>query len=374
MKSNQFDIAIIGSGIVGLAHAWMAARNGLKAVVIDKDPFCQGASVRNFGFVTVTGQRAGETWMRARTSRDLWIELAEAAKIDICHRGLLVVGQRNSAGAVLEAFKSSEMGQDCELLSQPEVTKRFPEVRGDHIWGGLYSPHEIRVESRVAIKQITRWLKETYDVCFLFEHELLDISMPLLRTSKTELYCDRLVLATGSDLSGVAAPYFKDLGVSLTQLQMLRVQPKPGFKIQAAVMSDLSLVRYAGYIGLGAHENLLNELKTEHPESLEAGIHLIVVQSLDGSMVVGDSHHPAEVTGPFAMETVDQLILKHLSETVRLDTCSVTERWTGRYPVMPGDQDALILAPIPDMRIVSIVSGTGASTAFGIAQEVMHNW
>lgn len=374
MKSKQFDIAVIGAGIVGLAHAWMAARKGLRVVVVEKDPFCQGASVRNFGFVTVTGQRSGDTWRRARISRELWIEVAEKANIDICHQGLLVVGQRNSAGTVLEAFKSCEMGSDCELLSRSDVLNRFPEVRSDQIWGGLYSPYELRVESRVAIKQITQWLQETYEVSFLFEHELLDFSMPLLKTSKTDLYVDRLILAPGTELTGVASPYFKDLGISLTQLQMLRIQPQPGFKMHSAVMSDLSLVRYSGYTGLNAHSQLFDELQSEHPESLRAGIHLIAVQSLDGSMVVGDSHLPADLTGPFSQESVDQLILKHLQECLRITNYTITERWTGRYPVTPGDQDALILSPTSDTRVVSIVSGTGASTAFGIAQEVINNW
>ena len=144
--------------------------------------------------------------------------------------------------------------------------------------------------------------------------------------------------------------------------------------MQSAVMSDLSLVRYAGYTGLQAHDNLLDELNSECKASLEAGIHLIAVQSLDGSIVVGDSHHPAHESGPFSQEKVDQLILKHLSDTLQLDTYSTIERWTGRYPVMPGEQDALILAPTPDVRVVSVVSGTGASTAFGIAQDVMNDW
>ena len=45
-------------GNVGLAHALAAARRGLRVVVIDRDAQANGASVRNFGFVTVTGQEA----------------------------------------------------------------------------------------------------------------------------------------------------------------------------------------------------------------------------------------------------------------------------------------------------------------------------
>jgi glycine/D-amino acid oxidase-like deaminating enzyme len=62
---QQFDLAVVGAGIVGLAHALAAARLG-KRVVVDRDAQANGASVRNFGFVTVTGQARGEVWRRAQ--------------------------------------------------------------------------------------------------------------------------------------------------------------------------------------------------------------------------------------------------------------------------------------------------------------------
>src|SRR5580704_2420262 len=81
--SQSYDLAIIGAGVCGLAHALAAARRGKRVVVIDRDAQANGASVRNFGFITVTGQQAGECWRRAMRSRDVWIELAAAAKIAI---------------------------------------------------------------------------------------------------------------------------------------------------------------------------------------------------------------------------------------------------------------------------------------------------
>ena len=49
--------------------------------VVERDQRCVGASIRNFGFVTVTGQPAGDTWRRARTSRDIWARVAPEAGI-----------------------------------------------------------------------------------------------------------------------------------------------------------------------------------------------------------------------------------------------------------------------------------------------------
>ena len=55
----MYDLAIVGAGILGLAHALAASRLGLSTVVIDRDAQANGASIRNFGFVTVTGQERG---------------------------------------------------------------------------------------------------------------------------------------------------------------------------------------------------------------------------------------------------------------------------------------------------------------------------
>jgi glycine/D-amino acid oxidase-like deaminating enzyme len=61
VSQPRYDLAIVGAGILGLAHALAAARQGRRVVVIDREARAIGASVRNFGFVTVTGQSAGPT-------------------------------------------------------------------------------------------------------------------------------------------------------------------------------------------------------------------------------------------------------------------------------------------------------------------------
>ncbi len=88
-----------GRAIVGLAHALAASRLGLRAIVIDRDQRAVGASIRNFGFVTVTGQQQGECWRRAMRSRDIWEEIAPQAGIPVLHQGLAVVARRPEAAA-----------------------------------------------------------------------------------------------------------------------------------------------------------------------------------------------------------------------------------------------------------------------------------
>src|SRR6201999_3125579 len=123
--SQSYDLAVVGAGVCGLAHALAAARRRKRVAVLDRDAQANGASIRNFGFITVTGQQAGECWQRAMRSRDVWAEIAELAGIPILQRGLVVAARRPEARAVLEAFAETDMGKGCDILSAEAAASRF---------------------------------------------------------------------------------------------------------------------------------------------------------------------------------------------------------------------------------------------------------
>ena len=370
---NTFDLIVVGAGIVGLAHAYTAARRGLRVCVVERDAACVGASIRNFGFITVTGQGAGDTWRRARRAREVWSDVAPRAGIQAVHHGLYLTAARPQALAVLEEFMATEMGRDCELLDVAEAARRAPVLRLEGAQGVLYSPHEMRVESRTAIGLLTTWLAQAHGVAFRFGEAVLEVATPRVRTSRGVLHAERVVVCTNNDINGLLAERLAPHGLRLCLLHMLRVRPAPGFLLPGSVMGDLSLVRYHGYSRLPSAAALHEQLRREEAESLDHGIHLIVVQSADGSLVVGDSHHYGAAPEPFADERVDDLILRHLHETLRLEASRVTERWVGIYP-SSATTDCLIDKPDDATRLVIVTSGTGASTAFGIAEDTFGDW
>jgi FAD dependent oxidoreductase TIGR03364 len=373
MTSLHYDLIVVGAGIVGLAHALEGARRGLRVAVVDRHAQCVGASVRNFGFVTVTGQGAGDTYRRARASREVWAEVAPQAGIRIEHRGLWLLAREPEALPVLEAFLNTEMGEDCRLCRPAEAAAEAPWLRTEQALAALWSPHELRVESRQAIPMLTAWLRGAHGVHFYWEEEALEVAPPQVRTSARLLHAERVVLCPGTELGGVAAPWLRGRGLSLVRLQMLRVRAETGFRLGSAVMNELSLVRYRGYCELPQAAALREALQQSAADCLAHGVHLIAVQSADGTLVVGDSHHAETSECPFASEAVDGLILAQLRSSLRLQRLEVVERWIGHYP--SGTQaDCLILAPEPGLRVVVVTSGTGASTAFGIAQDVFAAW
>jgi glycine/D-amino acid oxidase-like deaminating enzyme len=159
------------------------------------------------------------------------------------------------------------------------------------------------------------------------------------------------------------------LATQRCKLQMLRLD-SPGFKLPATLMSDLGLARYAGYSGLAPCAALKTRLLAEQADHMARGVHLIVVQSADGTLVVGDSHDYAATPDPFSLEAVDALILEEFREALGIDPPPSLERWTGTY-ASASDRPVLIDAPEPQVRIAVVTCGAGASCGFAIGEEVV---
>ncbi|MFO1036288.1 MAG: TIGR03364 family FAD-dependent oxidoreductase [Geminicoccaceae bacterium] len=370
---KSYDLAIVGAGILGLAHALAATRLGLKVIVIDRDARANGASVRNFGFVTVSGQEEGQAWERAMRSRDVWAEVAPKAGIRVEHEGLTVVARRPEAMTVLEAFMRTAMGEQCELLTAVATRRRLPMTTPNPIAGGLYSPHERRVESREAIPKLTAWLAEALGVRFLWSTSVQHIDVPRIETSAGTIMAETAIVCPGDDFTSLYAERLAPYRLTRCKLHMMRVDPgDPGWRLPSAVMSDLSLVRYHGFAALPEAAALRRRIEAEQPEALANGVHLIVVQSADGSLVVGDSHHYGDTPDPFAPESVDRIIYDDMLATLSLPSPRITERWIGIY-ASSADRLAIVDRPSDAVRIVIVTSGTGASTGFAIGEETVRD-
>lgn len=354
------DLAVIGAGIVGLAHALAGARRGLRVAVYERDARASLASVRNFGFVTVTGQAEGDTRRRAMRSREVWDEVAAAAGIEVHQRGAIVVARRREAMAVLREFAAGPMGPGCELLDAGAARARTPLLRAD-VAGALVSPHELRVEPREALPKLAAYLERVHGVAF---HWGADVRVG-------DLDAEAIVVAPGAAVASFDPALAKRVNVRLCKLQMMRIaRPDPSFVLPHVVMTDLSLARYEGFAAQPAARALRDRLATECGPQLAHGVHLIVAQSRDGTLVVGDSHHDADGPDPFGSAAVDEVILDELRALFDLRAIAVVERWVGHYPV--ADVRPVLREGLgPRACLVSVTSGTGMSTAFALAEETL---
>ncbi len=368
-KANCYDLAVIGGGVIGLAHAFVAARAGKRVCVIEKDSRANGASIRNFGFITVTGQERGDSWTLARRTRDVWVEIAAQAGLTVEHEGLFVTARSSEAVAVIEAFLATEMGAGCRVLAPDAFRNLAGGLGGPDLAGVLYSPHEIRVESRTVIPILTAWLREALGVVFLNETVAFDATPPRLHTSRGVVEAGAVVVCPGDDFVTLYPDRIASFGLQKCRLSMLKLAD-PGFRLPGAVMSDLSLTRYRGYAALPQARALEARLREEQSSHFDNGVHLIVAQGGDGGLIVGDSHHYSHLPAPFAPAQAEADILDEYQRAMGRAAPEVVERWTGVYAVAD-DRTYLIDTPEPGVRLVIVTSGTGASTGFGIAERVI---
>ena len=259
----------------------------------------------------------------------------------------------------------TEMGEGCELLDASQSRARHPDIGRKELTCALWSPHELRVESRDAVPQLAAYLVER-GVEFLRSTAASTVKQHTVETSRGLVEAEAVIVCPGDDLTTLYPERIAAYGVTRCKLHMMRLAD-PGFRLPGAIMSDLSLVRYRGYADLPQSCVLRDVLEHEQPAHLENGVHLIVVQSADGSIVVGDSHHYGATPDPFAPTRVDELMQDEYAQALGAPAPQVLERWTGTYS--SAAEDMFMDAPEPGVRIVMVTSGTGASTAFAIAEE-----
>jgi FAD dependent oxidoreductase TIGR03364 len=303
-------------------------------------------------------------------SLEVWIEIADSAKIPIVQRGLLMIARRPEARAVIEAFLQTDMGAECRLVEPNRLNDYGAGLRAGEFAGALYSPHEVRVESRDAIPQLAAWLAERFGVTFLRETAVHATFPPKLETSRGPVEAEAIIVCPGDDFTTLHADRLTRYGLTRCKLHMMRVRPENFDERLPAVMSDLGMIRYLGYAELPAAKTLRARLEAEQRDHVDAGVHLIVVRSADGSLVIGDSHHYSATPDPFAPTAVDDFILDEYAHVFAGPPPKIVERWTGTY-ASASDRLMLVDAPCEGLRIVLITSGTGASTSFAIAEEVI---
>src|SRR5208283_1151035 len=101
---ERADIAVVGGGILGSAHAYLFARRGKRVVLFERNRRAAGASVRNFGMIWPIGQPAGEMHKLALRSREIWLEILAAAKLNYRPTGSLHVAHHPDEAEVLREF------------------------------------------------------------------------------------------------------------------------------------------------------------------------------------------------------------------------------------------------------------------------------
>jgi D-hydroxyproline dehydrogenase subunit beta len=365
--TSTSDLVVVGAGVVGLAHAVEAQARGMSVTIVERDAQPVGASVRNFGHGCFTAQE-GEAYTYGAHARGVWLRLASAAGFGARESGTVVVARAAEELACLEELAAIRGRDEVQLLSAGQVRDRVP-VAPDGLLGGAFLPRDIRVEQRAAAPAVADWLGRQPGVQVLWGTAVTGVDEGVVHTARGDVHGDRVVVCVGHDLDRLSPAVTERAGMTRCVLQMLQVRPARAVHVDPAVLTGTSMLRYPAFAATRGAQALRARLAAERPELLDAVVNHMLTQLPGGDLTIGDTHAYSGTPEPWSDELLDELLLAETRSLLDVGELRVVRRWRGVYASAP---DPFLVAELaPGVTAVSVTSGIGMTTAFGLAPAVL---
>jgi FAD dependent oxidoreductase TIGR03364 len=371
------DDAVVGAGIVGLAHAYHLACRGRRVAVFERGERASGASIRNFGMLWPIGQPAGELRGMALRSLDIWLDVLRQGSLWHEQTGSLHLAYHDDEVRILEEFASLNAGTGFEgkLIEPGEVHARAPGVRLEGLKAALWSAAEMCVDPREVVAGLPGVFARQLGVDFRFGQAVLGFDGRRVHTSDGNWTADRLWVCSGDDLLTLYPEVLGNLGLARCKLQMMRTEPLAGGrKLGPMLATGLTLRHYKAFEACPSLSLLKTRVAAERPELDRHGIHVLVAQNGRGEIVIGDSHEYGATIEPFDKTAIDDLILGYLARFLSWSGVDlrITARWHGIYVKHPAEP-YIVAHPAPGVTVVTGVGGAGMTLSFGLAERVVQD-
>jgi len=247
--SRDYDVAVVGGGLLGSAIAWGLGRLGNKVAVLDEGDIAKRASRANFALVWVQSKglgmpaytgwtmRASETWgklaaeLKAQTGLDVALQQNGGFHLTLGEdefeqRARLVTRMHNQVGAA---------DYRMEMLPASEVKKALPLI-GPEVSGGSFCPMDGHVNSLRTFRAFHTGLK-LFGVAYLPERPVSSIAGSggefRLSTPQGEIRAAKVVLAAGNanqtlaPMVGLSAPMGPTRGQIVVTERTMPFLPHP---------------------------------------------------------------------------------------------------------------------------------------------------
>ncbi|NBF05502.1 TIGR03364 family FAD-dependent oxidoreductase [Pseudomonas sp. Fl5BN2] len=367
--TNHSDLLIVGAGILGLSHAYAAAKRGLRVQVFERSATPLGASVRNFGQALVTGQPPGTMLELARASRDIWVDWQQLAGLQLKRNGSYLFARSEAEEHLLEAFcsgRAREHGYRVELLQGAALNDLYG-GQFRHHRAALHGLDDQQLYSREAIPMLIDYLRRDLGVEFHFSTLVRDIEPGQLQSTAGTFRGARILLCSGHDYQTLLAEQIALLQPQICRLQMLRARPEANLDLQHAVLTGLSCVHYGAFADLPEAAAVQAQILREAPHLHEHGIHLLISPTPSGELIIGDSHDYGCDPSPFNAEQVDNWLIELAQQTLGCKV-QVLERWQGVYGAR-GPAPFSFLEAAPGVNVALMHTGVGMSVGPAMAEN-----
>jgi len=213
-QTSEFDVAVVGGGLVGVATAYGLAREGCRVVVLDEGDRAVRASRGNFALVWVQSKGLGLAPYAGWTIRssEAWAGFAQLLKdetgLDVCFQRpggfhlALSEKELEARANVLRRLHNQPgvVEYRTEILDHAQVKKMLPDI-GPEVVGASYCPLDGHVNSLRLFRTLHTAIRQR-GVTYLPGHRVEAIDRVgaefRLTTTGREIRADRVALAAGN--------------------------------------------------------------------------------------------------------------------------------------------------------------------------------
>ncbi|MCM1963557.1 TIGR03364 family FAD-dependent oxidoreductase [Acinetobacter pittii] len=379
MNNAQFDLIVVGAGILGLSAAIQAQEKGLKVCIFEKNAKPVGATHRNFGMVgTSTLTHPEQQWRKyALETRSFYQRIQAETDISFAQRQGVYLANTALEWKVLNEFaeRASNYQIPVHLRSHDELVTQFSYLNpSQQFQGGLVFEEDYSVEPHVIGQRLLAYAEkngvEIYtNACVVqtqYQHESC-----LVRLASGEAYRANKVLICHGEVIDVLYPdLLQSLNLKRCGLQMAMTQ-RFRQNLNASLYSGLSISRYPAFEICPSLAELIKA--SQQGFIKEFGIHILIKQNEFGELIVGDSHeyHPINEAPQFEQrEEINEFIQAYCYEKLGLTLPPIQKRWNGYY-LTHEHELACVTEAEKNIFLVSAIAGKGMTTGAGFMKEIL---
>ena len=253
MNEKNFEILIIGAGVIGSSIAYHLARQGRKVLVIERSGIAvkPAASWASAGGVRRQGRHPAEAQLAIKAIAR-WQTLEQELEADLHYRrgGNLMLAETDAEAEQLVKFVQRQQQQgftDVQLVDRREAHALVPGLN-DQVTAGSYSPGDGQADPALTTRAFaaaaerhgaTYWTGTAVLSLLLSGEKVIGV-----QTERGEMHVEHVILAAGAWSNELVTSVGLSLPIRPRALQMILSTPASSITVQpvlSAVNRNLSL-------------------------------------------------------------------------------------------------------------------------------------
>lgn len=376
---TKYDLIVVGGGILGTFHTYHALLAGKRVLLLEKDNYPVGATVRNFGQVIPSGM-VNEWFEYGVRGLDIYKSIQSEFDISVRQNGSVYIASDDDEVTLIHELKSyyDTLGYEANMLSKKEVLERYPALKASYPKEAIFFPQEISVEPLQMIHKLQQYMQQKFP-SFSIQYNSAVLACDstnegasILVNNGTRYEARKIIICSGYEFKLLYPQIFKTSGLVVSKLQMMRTKPMPEVQLEGNILTGLSIRRYECFEYLCPSFDQIST-PAHFSELKKWGIHILFKKAIDGSIIIGDSHEYADVEHfdhlDFKLKQhINELMLQEASRIVDFDVRNIETYWAGFYP--QHDEKHIFEYDVEqNIHIRTGIGGKGMTASAGYAEK-----